>query len=234
MAMLSDTETVSLQAETLYTHDAAGRLLRLREPNGGPAPRFFLGRSGSGRIARFRADVSGDAVRAIEAVLSVEPITADLQADPAALAAIRDILAREAPVRQEYRGPAYYFPDQIAWPPDVVAITRANAGLGGQGFSWLIDEVDGRQPCCAVLRDGAAVALCFCARRGARAAEAGVETLEPYRGLGYASAVTAAWALAVRALGLIPLYSTSWDNLASQAVARRLGLVRYGADLHLT
>jgi hypothetical protein len=232
--MLSDSELIRLQAETLFTYDAAGRMLRLREPNGGPAPRFFLGRTRSGRITRFRADVSGEAVRAIEATLSAEPITADLQPDPAALNEIRGILAREAPVRQEYRGPAYRFPDHISQPPDVVAITRANAGLGGQGFSWLIDEVDGRQPCCALVRDGAAVALCFCARRGPQAAEAGVETLAPYRGQGYATAVTAGWALAVRALGLIPLYSTTWDNLASQAVARRLGLVRYGSNLHLT
>ncbi|HZS91689.1 MAG TPA: GNAT family N-acetyltransferase, partial [Chloroflexota bacterium] len=46
-------------------------------------------------------------------------------------------------------------------------------------------------------------------------------------------AVVAGWARAIRASGRIPLYSTSWDNHASQAVARKLGLVQYGTDLSL-
>ncbi|MGH2617528.1 MAG: GNAT family N-acetyltransferase, partial [Thermomicrobiales bacterium] len=41
------------------------------------------------------------------------------------------------------------------------------------------------------------------------------------------------WAQAVRQEGRIPLYSTSWENLASQAVARKLGLVLYGVDLDI-
>jgi predicted GNAT family acetyltransferase len=85
----------------------------------------------------------------------------------------------------------------------------------------------------AVVADDAAVSLCFSARLTERAAEAGVETLEGYRGRGYAPAVVLAWAQAIRASGRVPLYSTSWDNRASQAVARKLGLVQYGVDLSL-
>ncbi len=60
-----------------------------------------------------------------------------------------------------------------------------------------------------------------------------METLEAHRGRGYATDVTAAWAHAVHRRGFEPLYSTSRGNAASLSVARRLGLVCYGEDLHI-
>jgi hypothetical protein len=38
----------------------------------------------------------------------------------------------------------------------------------------------------------------------------------------------------VRALGAEPLYSSSWENAASRAVALKIGLVHFGSELHLT
>ena len=81
----------------------------------------------------------------------------------------------------------------------------------------------------AVMASGHAVSVCCCARRSEQAAEAGVETAPGLRGRGLAPRVTAAWALAVRELGLTPLYSTSWENGASLAVAHKLGLIPYAS-----
>jgi RimJ/RimL family protein N-acetyltransferase len=63
--------------------------------------------------------------------------------------------------------------------------------------------------------------------------EAGVETHPAFRGRGHAVAVTAAWAQAVRALGMFSLYSTSWHNRPSQRVAAKLGLIRVAGTLSL-
>jgi RimJ/RimL family protein N-acetyltransferase len=38
----------------------------------------------------------------------------------------------------------------------------------------------------------------------------------------------------VRAAGLLPLYSTWWENAASRAVAAALGAVPYGEDFNLS
>ena len=86
----------------------------------------------------------------------------------------------------------------------------------------------------AVLEDNVAVSVCYSSRLTERVAHAGVETLEGYWGRGHATAVVAGWARAVRAMGRIPVYGTTWDNLASQGVARKLGLICYGTELSVT
>ena len=63
---------------------------------------------------------------------------------------------------------------------------------------------------------------------------AGVETHLDFRRRGHAADAVAGWAFAVRALGAAPFYSTSWDNLASQAVAARLGFRLAALDFHVT
>ena len=78
------------------------------------------------------------------------------------------------------------------------------------------------------------MSVCFCARRAGFAAEAGLETAPPFRGLGLGPRVAAAWALAMRASGRTPLYSTAWSNAASLAVARKLGLIPYAATWNLS
>jgi len=235
----SDLALMELQVEALFIHDDRGRLRCVNEPGEPAAPRFFLGRTGAGNLWRFGHALPEELVQRLEELLSAEPVSPDLIESPVCLSALRSALAAHAPIRGEFAGPAYQFPGEIRGTETVIggrvlAITEQNAELLRDNFADVIPELAFRQPCFVVVHGGTAVSMCFSARLTARAAEAGVGTLEAFRGHGYASAVTAAWALAVRAGGRRPLYSTSWDNLASQGVARRLGLSSYGADLWIS
>jgi RimJ/RimL family protein N-acetyltransferase len=115
---------------------------------------------------------------------------------------------------------------------NVVLISESNAHLLLANFDWALPlaESSGIEPIFIAVKQEQAVAICFCSRRPAQATEAGVETLPEFRGKGYATAVVAAWAAEVSRRGTIPMYSTSWDNLASQAIARKLQMVCYGED----
>lgn len=231
---MSDLALMELHAAALFRHDAAGRIVTTNEPDGERAPRLFLGRTRAGNLWRFRDDLPSSLLREFKAILIEEPIAVDLRQPPACFAALHDILHRHDPVIHAWQGPAWHFPDAIASPAGVVAVSPAMRGLVETHYPWLIAEYEHVRPCFAVVRDGAAVSICFSSRRTEAAAEAGVDTVAAFRGRGYATAVAAAWALAVRRSGRLPLYSTSWDNLASQGVARRLGLVLYGVDCSVT
>jgi RimJ/RimL family protein N-acetyltransferase len=218
-----------LQAEALYRYDTAGRMLCVNEPEEPPAGRFFMGRTAAGNVWRFRHDLPGALVRQLEALCAAEPAGADLRARPGIYDAVRAALEAHAPIADEYRGPAYFFP---AAPRPAEGCALIDAGNQALLLSHFPDERYPPEagPTAIVIADGVAVARCFCARLSARVAEAGLETAAPYRGRGYGLAATQTWAAAVFASGRLPLYSTSWENAASQGVARRLGLTMYGED----
>jgi GNAT acetyltransferase len=227
---MDDRDLMGIRADTLYTYDASGRMLRTNEPDGSPAPRVFLGRTMTGHVVRFGEGVPDGVARQLTEIIERQAAGGALPVPPAALAAVREALERHAPISREGGGPAYRFPESVAWPAEVVQVTDVNVEVVRDTFPWLVQALADWWPCFAVVRDGAAVSVCFSSRIGASAAEAGVETLPAFRGRGCAVAVTAAWGAAVRAAGLLPLYSTAWDNLASQGVARRIGLLMFGAD----
>jgi len=200
---------LELHAEALFTHDARGRIGFANEPDGKRAPRYFCARSLDAELWRVRDDVADDEPR---------PTLADLKAD----------------------GPAYGFPAALAAPAAGLGVVELGPGdfERVRHFGWERHEYARdfavRAPFFAILDGERAIAHCFSARLTSRAAEAGVTTHGAYRGRGHGPAVVAAWALAIRATGRTPLYSTSWDNTASQAVARKLGLVHYASDFSLS
>ena len=82
----------------------------------------------------------------------------------------------------------------------------------------------------ALVVDGLVVATCESSRESALAAEAWVRTLPAARGRGYATRVTAAWALDTRRRGKTPFYSHHRANRASAGVAQALGLIPFLED----
>jgi hypothetical protein len=215
---------MTLHVEALFTHDAAGRLLRVNEPDGAEAPRFFLGLTADGAVRRFRHDVGPEIRRALTAA-----------GDDALVARYSEILSRAAPVVHTAAGPAFAFPDALPAPdPDVVRVTAANVELLQPPLDAWRADVGRGAPLFALVVDGRAAAVCASVRQTAAAHEAGVETAPAERGRGYATRVVAAWARSVREAGRVPLYSTSWENAASRGVADRLELIHFGDDLHLT
>lgn len=223
-----------IHLDTLFTRDASGRLLRVNEPDGKEAPRFFLGRTREGNEWGFRADVPGNLVEALEAACREEVPGPMLTAPPYGAKRYEALLAPSAPIRQRWAGPAYWFARALPVPAGPIPITQANADLLRPHLEEWYPDALFRQPALMVLDEGRAVSLCCSVRQSELAHEAGVETAEALRGRGYATRAVAAWAGAVRRLGRLPLYSTSWQNAASRALAARLGLECYGTDLHFT
>lgn len=223
---------LDMQINTLYQCDAAGRLLCVNEPDYPPAPRFFMGRTSTGNCWRFRYDLPAYLIVQVDTLCRAEPVRAELHTPPQQYAAIKAALAAHAPVTNEYRGPAYWVPESVTPPPQVLLLDDATIQLAQPHFPWLTttDSYYAMGPVAAVVADGCAVSICFCSRSPGQATEAGLETAAAYRGKGFAKLAVAGWAAAVRQRGWLPLYSTSWENHASQRVAQKLGLVCYGED----
>lgn len=232
MHPISNQHLMELQINTLYQCDGAGRLRCINEPGYPPAPRFFMGRTTAGNAWRFRSDLPAPLVAQLDELCQAEPVPTDLHTLPQHYAAIKAALAAHAPITSEYRGPAYWVPEQDRPPDQVVLLDETNLQFAQPHFPWLTatDPYYAMGPVAAAMVDGLAVSICFCSRIPGQATEAGLETAPAYRGRGLAGLAVAGWAAAVRQRGWRPLYSTAWQNLASQRVAHKLGLVCYGED----
>jgi RimJ/RimL family protein N-acetyltransferase len=150
-------------------------------------------------------------------------------------ATYRKLLEDHAPVEQVSAGPAYWLPTPLAAPAEQsLALDASTAHLLRGGLEDWIPDVPHQRPFHVALADDHAVAVCASVRITPAAHEAGVETLPAYRRRGHALTAVAGWANAVAALGALPLYSTSWENEASQGVAARLGARLIGADFYVT
>ena len=219
--------TPDIHLRTLFLFDSAGRIRGTREPDPDPGPKFALIRGRTSCAWAVRADVPQGIAEELDRLAGGEPPVADLRDAPVHAERYRTLVGGEI-----YAGPAFSFPKTVE-KPEVTVHVNALPLLARHFSGWTAAEIPGRSPMVAVVVDDHAVSVCFCARRSEEAAEAGLETAAAFRGQGFGPQVTAAWALAVRASGRVPLYSTSWENGASLAVARKLGLVAYACGWSL-
>jgi hypothetical protein len=218
--------------EAMYRCDQRGRLVAVNEWDGGLPPRFHLLRTAEGAICRFRRDVPDALARRLEDLCNEERGPPGTW--PAQYGRYLELLSSHAPVKSVGAGLVYIFAQDVAPGTPPVTIDDSNASLLRGGLDDWLPDVAHRRPFMAIIEDGRAVSICASVRISPAVHVAGVKTRAEYRRRGHAANAVAGWARAVRSLGATAVYSTSWDNIASQGVARRLGLLLIGVDFAIT
>ena len=222
----------------MYRFNEAGRIVSTLEPNPAIGPLFTLIRGRSERVWAVGATVASDLADELDALAIQEQPSADWREPPR-------FANRYRPPGRRLSGPAWSsprarrrleFPNRVDAPEGVSLIedvrmllallrgldVRRSAGPQADSRSsgrWTLpSELDGSE---------AARSLCSgpAHRRGGRSGPGDGGAVS--RAGHLAERVTASWAIAVRASGRVPLYSTSWENAASLAVARKLGLSEF-------
>lgn len=231
--MHSTLELMEMQAKALFTYDENSFIHEINDMYHAPAPRFFLGCTEEGNVIRFRFNLPEGIIKSLKDLVTAEPRHDSLQIDTVLLKKIQGILQEHQEIQKIHEGPAYKLPQPTSLPSGVVKITADNAYLLKNSFDYMLTELPYWEPCFVKFVEGNAASICFSARIADASHEAGVETLPRYRGNGYAAEVAAVWASAIYDMGRIPTYSTSWENTASQTVARKLRCNLYGTNLSI-
>ncbi|MDN4604186.1 GNAT family N-acetyltransferase [Paenibacillus sp. F6_3S_P_1C] len=225
MSNISPMDMMKIQANTLYTMNDQHRLLCINEPDGGQAPALFIGITSAGQCSYYHEQLPSNLIKELGC-------DAELPLDISKL--IRRVETFR-PVKGVWMGPAYAFPEKCGeWHADVQLIESDRTYLLAEHFPELIECLHVKMPVAAYIIEDSAVAVCCSARVSKQGAEASLYTAPGYRGRGYAAEAVKCWQVHVKESGRMPIYSTSWDNIASQTVARKLGLIQFGVDFSIT
>lgn len=220
---MTDSRLMNMHIDVLYQQTAAGKLTVINEPPFEEAPLLFLGLTKDGVIQKYSENVDDLLKKRLKDVITT-------QQDELLVGLINQISKRVG-LHAFSMGPTYVFPEVKEIEEQVIVITEDNKELLKEDFRFTFLDFQVKQPCTVIIEDGRVVSLCCSARQSNEAAEASVYTMSNYRGKGFGTAVTKAWAQQVQVLGKTALYSTTWDNFASQGVTRKLGLRQYGVGV---
>jgi RimJ/RimL family protein N-acetyltransferase len=192
-----------------------GLMIRIPGPDPDEIARVYVFRHKDGFNIYFRHDVPAFVREQVRA------LTPDRAFDDQE--AIKAILAADSPCAEVGTWQTYTFPDTLkpSQFPGVVRLDEFHTALI-ERYRAGADVT--KRAIYGIIRDGMIVSTCSSVRESEQAGECYVYTVEPYRGRGYGKQVTAAWAYHLQQQGKIAFYSHALDNLASQAVARGLGL----------
>jgi hypothetical protein len=218
---VDDLDLLRLELETLWVTDDRGRLRHERTADARRSPLLAVAASPAGLRWATSIEVPTEVQHAIDEHLVGERPTRSVGWAPASADELFQLLAGVTDVAAPHGGPSYVVPSLPV--PSGIEL-RASPDDPAKSLRGRIPEADQdlAAPWVVAMVDGAVAAVCETARSAPRSVEAGVWTYEPHRRQGLASAVVAAWAALVA--DRVAFYSTSWDNVASQGVARRLGL----------
>jgi RimJ/RimL family protein N-acetyltransferase len=213
-----------LERETLWVTDDKGRLMRARTAEHRPAPLLAVARAGGHLWWATACEVNDDQLRDIEMVLVDEDTQATAATGwrPSTSRLLLDVLGDRADSDREERGPSFVLADV---PEPVAAIEcLTSTQVDRDELRGLMPEDDRRnlaEPWAVAVSDGRIAAVCVTARSAPASVEAGVWTYEPFRRRGFGAAAVASWSELVSER--VVFYSATFDNVASQRIARSLG-----------
>lgn len=215
-----------VEIETNFIRDERGRLLRERVPEFVPPPFVVIASARQGSEIAVGAHVPDPvADQILERFGDAPGSVPDPSSPPAEAERYLDLVTAACGPVVAGGVPCFVIvePPDFRRPATVVLSTedRAQEVLATRP-PGRVDERRG--PWAAVVADGRMVSVCSTARSHEEGAEAGTWTDPRFRGRGYASAATAAWATLHAGSGRVLFYCTDEANRSSQRVAARLGL----------
>ena len=139
-----------------------------------------------------------------------------------------DVLQRHGMQCEVGHYKTYVFPSIPDIDKDVHCLSKNDQEVKTFGFEGFAEQVY------AIEREGRVVSACVSTRENEKCGEAWVFTASEHRHQGFAQKVVNAWARSLMSAGKIPFYSHKMDNLASAALAGRLGLQPVFEEISIT